>query len=206
MQAFVLDVSACLPWCCVDEQTPFTDRLLEWAAAGSHLHVPAIWPFEIVNSLTQAVRRKRIPAERATDFLEQYRTFSFHIDPPPTVADLPRLNALVAPTSAHRLRRRLSRPRYPAGASSCNPGRGPSQSRRRFQHCVRRRLRVQRLRPLRLESWQDFISPPTRGRRAVNHGSPGLMGHPGRQPHCANPSQIFTFGHCWANAMLEIPR
>jgi len=41
-------------------------------------------------------RRNRIPADRAKEFLEQLKTFAFHIDPPPTVADLPRLSDLAA--------------------------------------------------------------------------------------------------------------
>ena len=94
MQSFVLDVSACLPWCYEDEQTAFSDQLLDWAALGSQLHVPSIWPLEIVNALVQGVRRKRLPAERATEFLEQLKTLAFHIDPAPTLADLPRLHEL----------------------------------------------------------------------------------------------------------------
>jgi predicted nucleic acid-binding protein len=96
MQSFVLDVSPCLPCCCEDEQTPFSDRLLEWAAAGSELHVPSVWPFEIVNSLAQAVRRKRIPPEQAKEFLELLKTFEFHIDPAPATNELLRLSELAA--------------------------------------------------------------------------------------------------------------
>lgn len=96
MQAFVLDVSASLPWCCEDEQTPFTEQLLDWAAGGSNLHVPAIWPLEIVNALTQAVRRKRLTAERAKEFLEQLKLLAIHIDPAPTLADMPRIHELSA--------------------------------------------------------------------------------------------------------------
>lgn len=96
MRSFVLDVSTCLPWCFEDEQTTFSDCLLEWAEQGSELHVPSIWPFEIVNSIGQAVRRKRIPVDRAKEFLEHLKTFAFHIDAPPPVADLPRLSDLAA--------------------------------------------------------------------------------------------------------------
>jgi len=100
MQSFVLDVSACLPWCYEDEQTPFSDQLLDLAATGSQLHVPSIWPLEIVNALIQGVRRKRLPAERATEFLEQLKALSFHIDPSPTLTEMPRLLELA---SRHQL-------------------------------------------------------------------------------------------------------
>lgn len=96
MQSFVLDVSACLPWCYEDEQTPFSDQLLDWAGSGSQLHVPSIWPLEIVNALLQGVRRKRLPAERAVEFLEQLKTLSFVIEPAPALADLSRLHELAA--------------------------------------------------------------------------------------------------------------
>ncbi len=94
MQSFVLDVSACLTWCCEDEQTPFTDQLLELAASGSSLYVPAVWPFSIVNALVQAVRRKRIPEDRAKEFPEQLKMFSFRIEPAPLLSDLGRLEEL----------------------------------------------------------------------------------------------------------------
>jgi predicted nucleic acid-binding protein len=70
MQSFVVDASACLPWCYEDEQSPFSDQLLDWAGSGSQLPVPSVLPFEIVNALVQAVRRKRMPVERANEFLE----------------------------------------------------------------------------------------------------------------------------------------
>ncbi len=31
MDAFVLDVSACMPWCCEDETTQASEQMLEWA-------------------------------------------------------------------------------------------------------------------------------------------------------------------------------
>ena len=35
MDAFVLDVSACMPWCCEDETTEASEQMLEWAMDGS---------------------------------------------------------------------------------------------------------------------------------------------------------------------------
>ena len=49
MKSFVLDVSACMPWCCEDESTPASELLLEWAMDGSELHVPSLWIWEILN-------------------------------------------------------------------------------------------------------------------------------------------------------------
>lgn len=94
MEAFVVDVSACMAWCCEDETTAASEEMLDWAAAGSVLHVPSVWPWEIVNAVVVAVRRQRIPAVRANAFLEELRAFNFQIDPPPQIADLPRLHLL----------------------------------------------------------------------------------------------------------------
>jgi hypothetical protein len=50
MDALVLDVSACMPWCCEDEATPASEKTLAWAIAGSDLHVPSLWPWEMMNA------------------------------------------------------------------------------------------------------------------------------------------------------------
>ena len=70
MLAFVLDVSACIPWCCEDETTPASEQMLEWAVDGSSLHVPSLWIWEILNTMADVVKRKRITADRAKEFLE----------------------------------------------------------------------------------------------------------------------------------------
>jgi Arc/MetJ-type ribon-helix-helix transcriptional regulator len=49
MKAFVLDVSACMPWCCEDETTRASEEMLDWAREGSELHVPSLWGWEILN-------------------------------------------------------------------------------------------------------------------------------------------------------------
>ena len=93
-KAFILDVSACMPWCCEDETTPASEQTLDWALRGSELHVPALWLWEIVNVLAVTVKRRRITTERARDFLTELVILNFQIAPPPAVDDLPRLQAL----------------------------------------------------------------------------------------------------------------
>lgn len=100
MESFVLDVSACLPWCYEDEQSALSEQLLDWAGSGSQLYVPSLWTFEIVNALVQGVRRQRLSAERAAEFLEQLQHFAFRIDTAPALADLARLRELA---SRHQL-------------------------------------------------------------------------------------------------------
>ena len=94
MQAFVLDVSACMPWCCEDESTPASEEMLDWARDGSTLHVPALWTWEILNSVSVVTKRKRITADQGRDFLVQLATLNFKIAPPPQVSDFPRLHML----------------------------------------------------------------------------------------------------------------
>lgn len=100
MKAFVLDVSACIPWCCEDEITKASEDMLDWAAEGSELHVPALWIWEITNAVGVALKRQRITTERAKEFLDQLAALNFKIDPVPEIADLPRLHDLAV---RHRL-------------------------------------------------------------------------------------------------------
>jgi predicted nucleic acid-binding protein len=94
MDAFVLDVSACMPWCCEDETTPSSEAMLEWAINGSVLHVPSVWTWEIMNAVAVVIKRRRISADRGKEFLEQLATLNFKIDPAPQTTDFPRLHSL----------------------------------------------------------------------------------------------------------------
>jgi predicted nucleic acid-binding protein len=100
MDGFVLDVSACMPWCCEDEATAASEQLLQRAALRHPLHVPSIWPWEIMNAVAVAVRRQRIKPEQAAGFLGLLSNFDFHIAEGPDITDLPRLNGQA---SRHRL-------------------------------------------------------------------------------------------------------
>jgi predicted nucleic acid-binding protein len=90
-QALVLDVSACIPWCCEDETTPASEEMLEWAMQGSELHVPALWTWEILNVIAVTVKRGRITADRAREFLAQLATLNFRIAAPPAAPPVPNL-------------------------------------------------------------------------------------------------------------------
>jgi predicted nucleic acid-binding protein len=94
MRAFVLDVSACMPWCCEDEMTPASEEMLEWAMQGSELHVPSLWCWELLNVVGVSIKRQRITGDRGREFLTQLATLNFKIDRPPRVSDFPRLHAL----------------------------------------------------------------------------------------------------------------
>ena len=83
-----------MPWCCEDEKTPASEEMLEWAGQGSKLHVPSLWVWEILNVVSVTVKRQRITADHAKEFLAQLGTFNFQIEPPPTVKDLSHLHVL----------------------------------------------------------------------------------------------------------------
>lgn len=94
MKAFVLDVSACMPWCCEDETTPASEVTLEWATEGSELHVPSLWAWEILNVVGVTIKRRRITPDRGKAFLAQLAMLNLRIDRPPQVTDFPRLHSL----------------------------------------------------------------------------------------------------------------
>jgi len=70
---FVLDASATMAWCFLDEATPATRALLRKTPA-LHAIVPALWHFEVANILAMAVRRKRISAYESKVFLKKLDT------------------------------------------------------------------------------------------------------------------------------------
>jgi predicted nucleic acid-binding protein len=100
MDAFVVDVSACMPWCCEDEATPASEELLQFAAQRHLLNVPSLWHWEMMNAVAVAVRRRRITAEKATSFLSLLSSFNFRIAAAPDAIEFPRLHELA---SRHQL-------------------------------------------------------------------------------------------------------
>lgn len=100
MAGFVLDVSACMPWCCEDEATAASEELLQRASRREQLHVPSLWPWEMMNAVAVTVRRQRITAERARQFFEQLTAFDFRIAPAPALNDFAELSLLA---SRHQL-------------------------------------------------------------------------------------------------------
>lgn len=96
MAGFVLDVSACMPWCCQDEANATSEALLQRAGQGESLHVPSLWPWEIMNAVAVSVRRQRITAERARHFFEQLAVFDFHVAPAPSISTFAELVQLAS--------------------------------------------------------------------------------------------------------------
>ncbi len=94
MEAFVLDVSSYMPWCCEGESNEASEEMLQLAIDGAVLHVPSVWTWEILNTVSVVVRRRRISADRGLAFLEQLVSFNFQIDRAPKVVDFSKLYSL----------------------------------------------------------------------------------------------------------------
>jgi predicted nucleic acid-binding protein len=77
--SLVLDSSVTLAWLYSDEATPavlavFDRVILEGA------FVPSLWPFEVANSLTMAVRQRRIAASERNDSLTDLASLPIEAD------------------------------------------------------------------------------------------------------------------------------
>jgi predicted nucleic acid-binding protein len=68
---FVLDASVAVAWCFEDEETKFTESVLDLLSAGAEALVPAIWPVEVANALLIAERRNRIVLAQVTALLQR---------------------------------------------------------------------------------------------------------------------------------------
>jgi len=79
----VIDASVAVSWCFEDEGTSYTEWVLNQMAEGTEAVVPSLWPFETVNALLQAERRRRLTAAQATVFLEQLESFNIVVDSVP---------------------------------------------------------------------------------------------------------------------------
>src|ERR1039458_977198 len=79
MGPFVLDASLTLSWCFEDEATAYSQSVLV-TLRSSYAIVPALWPFEVANSLAIAKRRQRITREQIAAFLDTLRSLPVHIE------------------------------------------------------------------------------------------------------------------------------
>jgi predicted nucleic acid-binding protein len=66
---WVLDCSITMAWCFEDEKSTSTDDLAKQFASGVSAAVPQIWPLEVGNVLTLAVKKRRISTARRAEFL-----------------------------------------------------------------------------------------------------------------------------------------
>ena len=76
---FVLDCSVTMAWLFEDEQTEFTEKMLDKLQQESAL-VPSLWFLEVVNVLAVAEKRKRCTAAQSIRFLETLKSLPIEVD------------------------------------------------------------------------------------------------------------------------------
>lgn len=79
-QSFVADASVALAWASEAQSDAGTERLRNAAIAGARVVVPALWAWEVANTLLTLHRRRRFS-------LEQWRTACFGISEIPVTVD-----------------------------------------------------------------------------------------------------------------------
>lgn len=80
MKEYVLDCSMTLGWCFEDEKTEKSESLLDEMESGVTM-VPALWYFEVANTLVVAERRGRINRAAAAAFLDLLCALPIVVDP-----------------------------------------------------------------------------------------------------------------------------
>src|SRR5437016_4832534 len=79
MAVLVIDSSVAAAWCFPDEQTPYTKAVLKAVAASAEAVAPALWAYEVRNSVLMGVRRKRISRTHADDFLDTLKSLPIRL-------------------------------------------------------------------------------------------------------------------------------
>jgi len=59
MAAFIIDSSVAAAWCFPDEETDYTNGVLQFLST-SEAMAPRLWAYEVRNSVLMGLRRKRI--------------------------------------------------------------------------------------------------------------------------------------------------
>jgi predicted nucleic acid-binding protein len=88
MAALVLDSSVAAAWCFPDEQTPYTNAVLQSIASPVEAVAPRLWAYEIRNSVLMGLRRKRITQDHAKAFLEMVESLPVQLTDPVSYDDI----------------------------------------------------------------------------------------------------------------------
>jgi predicted nucleic acid-binding protein len=80
MAVFIPDASVTIPWCALDEATPWTDALLDLLRTGDKALVPPLWVYEVTNTVLHLKQRDRITAEEMSRFLDDLRALPIEVD------------------------------------------------------------------------------------------------------------------------------
>jgi predicted nucleic acid-binding protein len=80
---FVLDTTVTMAWCFADEATSISEAILDRLSNLNDMaNVPALWLYEVVNVTELAVRKGRIPEQKAKEFLKSISGLPIGIESP----------------------------------------------------------------------------------------------------------------------------
>src|SRR5262249_48214505 len=79
-RAFIADTSVAIGWVHPAQATSETAAMLDAIEGGAVLEVPALWPLEVANALTELVRRRKLAEEDRQTRLGWLRALPIKID------------------------------------------------------------------------------------------------------------------------------
>lgn len=78
---FVLDASIALCWCFEDEQSRYSEAVLD-ALKTNTASVPALWPLEVTNGLLMGERRGRLTPQNSVQFMAKLCQLPVQVEGP----------------------------------------------------------------------------------------------------------------------------
>jgi len=82
MADLIVDASIASAWCYPDEQTEYTDGVLQAVSDSAEAFAPRLWAYEIRNSILMGLRRGRISKADAEAFLDSLTDLNIHLVDP----------------------------------------------------------------------------------------------------------------------------
>ena|SRR5579859_2654601 len=79
MADLVVDASIASAWCFPDEQTEYTNGVLESVSQSLEAFTPSLWAYEVRNSILMGLRRGRISEVDANAFLDSLADLNIHL-------------------------------------------------------------------------------------------------------------------------------
>ncbi|MGA2598801.1 MAG: type II toxin-antitoxin system VapC family toxin [Bryobacteraceae bacterium] len=104
MANLIIDASVASAWCFPDEQTDYTNRVLDAVSSFVTGFAPRLWAYEIRNSVLMGLRRKRITKVDAENFLNSLDGLEIRLADPVSydaVFELAQLNRLTVYDAAY---------------------------------------------------------------------------------------------------------
>jgi len=80
LNRFVVDASVALCWYFPRQKTAYTEAVFNRLAGGDEALVPALWPFEMVNSFVVAARQKTITFAQFDTFIADLKDLPVTVD------------------------------------------------------------------------------------------------------------------------------